>query len=633
VAATEHEEYVTRLAGLRRSLELTDNVLSRRTDVQLKFDADPEAPHPAWCARGCITVAISMIPHLMSVQGLGTLVGLNYHELAHTIYSPQNLASLHSSRLSHALFEQAYHLLEESRIETLMAGRYAAVRKHFLFPVLTFLSGGTRPKSPEMFLLTYGRRYIPASIRDPYREFFEKKHGKTAALRFAAVIDKYRVTVLTEEDGYGKAANLVYQFAQLLAEYKIKPPDIPHGKATGELGPGAKLSGTEQAQQARDAQKAASQPEEGHEPQQGAGDDGPDSPDRGGAEDSASGAPHRRGGSDPAPPVGGDAQQHALGGGVGTEDDPDPQPRAPAEVSDQIAQELKKLLRDETVLTDVSRLRSAMNDAVGKNSTLAQDTARVRSHAPTAEMYERSDALYRVLQEMWDQIDSGWNHGQSEGTQLDMNRVFAAQTDEEMEYVYNSWDPGIQDSSGLEVVILGDESGSMGDHYSWVGSSGMQRYQIASQNIWELRYALDRVGAKSTALTFQTSCQTLYNRDETTDPSAYHLFSSSGGTNPAAALSEARRIFAVSDRRHKILVMCSDGDWNSGLGTETIVGDLTAMDDVVKTIALIRGDGARGGRAWTFQHQRSFDVVGDTTGDIFDIMAAAVIRTMGRIVG
>jgi hypothetical protein len=268
-----------------------------------------------------------------------------------------------------------------------------------------------------------------------------------------------------------------------------------------------------------------------------------------------------------------------------------------------------------------------MDDHTAQNSVLAENTARAKKWPVTSAMVRRSEDIYQKLQEMWAQIESGWNFGVSDGSRLDMNRVFSAQSDEDLENVYIDWEPGRQESSGLEVVLVGDESESMSGYGSEVaGTGGKRRYQVASEGVWELRAALDRVGAKSTVLTFQTGCKVLYHRDEETDPGHYHLFSSTGGTYPADAITEARRILAVSEMPYKLLIVYTDGQWSAA--DSRISQSLDSMDDVAKVCAIIHGNSI----PWMFAYKDEFDVVEETNGDLLDIMARAVVHMMERIV-
>lgn len=675
----DQDRQETRLEGMRRALEMTDGVVCRRQDISVHF-AKGSQKHPAWCLQGRITIAVDLIPDLMSVRGMGTLIGLNYHEVAHTLYSPVNSNSLTITRTKNPHFEEAYRLLEENRVETLMIGRYAEVRKHFLLPVLTFLKKMNTDSDIELFLLTHGRRYVPKQIRSSYREYFENRYGKPVAQKCADIIDQYRFVVLATRGDFQVAGDLVNELATILDSEGINnlAPDEDRvgGTAVIDLmaaagAPSADFqknstdqkkdadkakqqeekdaaaeSGAEEAsgkpdqqeQRVQEDQSAGSARDGGDDSQDGGGED--DGPDESAPEDGGRGgkdqpreagrpAPSgmRSGGADDAPGGRDRDGDPASSDGVGTEEGVSTT-LAPHEMADEIQQEINNLLKDADVLSKVRSLRSAMDDHVAQNSVLPEDDARYRKWSVTAAMVRRSDDLYQQLQEMWAQIEPGWKFGVSDGSRLDMNRVFSAQSDEEMENVYVNWEEGRQESSGLEVVLVGDESESMSGYRSQVlGAGGKKRYHIASEGIWELRYALDRVGAKSTVLTFQTGCQVLYHRDEETDPGHYHLFSSTGGTYPKDAITEARRILAVSEMPYKLLIVYTDGQWP---GNDTgIKESLDSMDDAVKVCAVIHGDKER---PWVFSYKDQFDVVEETNGDLLDIMARAVVHMMEGMV-
>jgi hypothetical protein len=669
------DRQATRLEGMRRALEMTDGVVCKQKNITVRF-IDGQREHPAWCASGMITIAVDMIPDLMSVRGMGTLIGLNYHEVAHTLYSPQSVDYFRTlSGMRNPRFDEAYRILEENRVETLMAGRYAAVRKNFLLPVLTFLKKTGSDGDSELFLLTHGRRYIPKQIRSSYRDLFEKEYGKSVAVQCADIIDRYRFIVLTTTDDFLSAGDLINDLAEILQDEDIRNVAPDESKSTGSASAAASASGVtspkiikENTDQKKDADKAKQQEEDDgaesaagssdseelsgeaqDEPDSGAGDGGGDSQDGSGeddgpdesiSEDGGGGGKNQPGEARGAPSSGSGPQRSgqpqgrddrsrdpASASGVGTREDESPKQLAPHELAGEIQQQINELLKDDDVLREVRSLRSAMDDHTAQNSVLAENTARAKKWPVTSAMVRRSEDIYQKLQEMWAQIESGWNFGVSDGSRLDMNRVFSAQSDEDLENVYIDWEPGRQESSGLEVVLVGDESESMSGYGAEVaGTGGKKRYQVASEGIWELRAALDRVGAKSTVLTFQTGCKVLYHRDEETDPGHYHLFSSSGGTYPADAITEARRILAVSEMPYKLLIVYTDGQWSAA--DSRISQSLDSMDDVAKVCAIIHGNSS----SWVFVYKDEFDVVEETNGDLLDIMARAVMHMMERIV-
>lgn len=665
----EEDRRTTRLEGMRYALEMTDGVICRRRDIKVKFWSEPSNPYPAWCANGTINISVGVIPDLMSVRGMGTLIGLNYHEVAHTLYSPKGAHNgLRATSVKHSCFEDAYRVLEENRVETLMIGRYADVRKNFLFPVLTFLKKTDSVLDAEMFLLTHGRRYIPQQIRGYYRACFERQHGNKLTGQCADIIDLYRFTVLESPEDYLAAGDLVNRLAKILAENGIDPPKPEEGSSGGEMVRDAPSSSGQQ----KDAEKSKQQEREeaGEDAQSGAGsvsgDGGEGAPDRSDASPAEDGGPgsqdadreeHGADGDDSQDGGGGGQDQQGEAGGsspsgsgsgrsdgaqggsdrkgdpspsdgVGSQEDRNPGISEPSQLFDEIEQEMSRLIKDDAVLREVGSLRRAMEDHVAQNSVLEEDPARVRKYPVDAAMVRRSEEVAQQLAQLWAQIDPGWSFGVSEGARLDMNRIFGAQTEEDMENVYIEWEPGRQESSGVEYVIVGDGSGSMSDYGSVVeGSGGKKRFQVASESVWSVRHAMDRVEAKGTVLTFQTGCKVLHHRDEEVDPGHYHLFSSDGGTWPALAVQEARRILAVSDRPHKILLVFTDGSWPDT--DDRIRESLDAMDDVVKVCALIRGGSDR---RWEFRYNDNFDVVEETNGDLMDIMARAVIHLMERIV-
>lgn len=640
-ALKHSDRRTTAFEGMRRSLELTDGVLARKS-VTVSFPSGLFST-PAKSLGSSIYLYPDMIHDVTSYKGMANLLGLNYHELAHVIYSPAKLDFFPGNH--RASFKEAYRVLEESRIETLLVGRYPSIRKNLTVSVMQFVARENK-KHPETFLLTHGRRYLPKKIRAAIRSVFLKAFGAEATRKLAALIDEYRFMSFPDRKSRERGTEIINEFAAWMSNLGLTPPHA-HGDGAGTMteegtwGDDAKRK--EQASE--DAEKSRQREEEDEEDEPG-DVPGTDSPAERGEEDDPDGEDGDGGRQDQedededSDHDDGPASEVRVIDDVRDESDPEKlssragagedesAPLTQKELQESLEEALTEVLRDEGVQEDVGRLRDAMDDYAAQCSLLDPDEAKYRKVPVTAEMVRRSEGVADRLAELWAQIDSGWSYGVSEGSRIDMNRVFGARTPEELESVYVSWDPGRQESSGLEVVVLGDASGSMSDYNSFVAQTGMRRCEFASQNVWEVRSALAQVDAKVTVLTFQTTCKTLYSREEEADPGHYHDFRSSGGTNPLEAIKEARRILSVSEMTHKLLLVFTDGGWSYH---DEIPESLDSMTDVTKVAALIRGGaGNYYGGEWTFSMQDRFDLVEETNGDVFDIMARAVVQMMER---
>jgi hypothetical protein len=236
-------------------------------------------------------------------------------------------------------------------------------------------------------------------------------------------------------------------------------------------------------------------------------------------------------------------------------------------------------------------------------------------------MVRKSSAVADTLRQIWTRMEAGWEYGTSEGSRIDMNRAAMARDADDYESMYDDWQPGQQDDSRISAVICADSSSST---RSGVGNIwGPSIASVISRNVWELKYALQEVESTTTVLNFHSECETLYDRSDMVTAGEYAELVPGGGTVPAVAFEEARRILSFSEEPKKLFVAITDGYWfEDGLATpcrETLA-HLGSMG-VVRVAILVGGMS-------DFEYQDSFDVVALTSGDVLEPMSSAVIHLM-----
>lgn len=703
----------TQLESLRRSLQLTDQIISGRPDVRLRFsDVRPpdsqgrsgskmDKSYSVACGE-TITINVKYIPKPTSPEGIANILGLDYHELAHVMLTPADrtvilnaLQDKDKKNKTSQNFWPAFTILEEHRIETLMGARYPSLRKYFAYPVLSLLVKKTTSADMNTrHLLLHGRRYLPRKVRDTFREFFEKAYTPKAAREAEACIDEYRFLALTDKEAYNRAAILTNRFAELLDDLGITPPTPDHGDEQSTGSPN-KVQDKKQVRQehenmSKDAKADSSKQDEAEQKdpeydgsdfnkdnQEGGDDNDGDSDDPSDGNDeqpeSAESEPDEQStgsgsGSDPQGKGKGDQgnnDRKSSGSGnsdsggkgkqrssVGTSQSPgkggksagsgggtDPIRKSPAppaqpetlqphQVHSAISQIMKDLLDDDEVNAEIKRYQSAMDESNdGLASVLGYTPEKEEKHfrSVTPEMFARSSALSDQLRQLWAKMEAGWNYGVEDGPRLNMMNAAMATEPEDYDTIYDDWTPGQQETSGTEVVIMGDRSGSMGGS-RWATDDNPSLAKIVSQNIWEFMYALQEVDAKVTVLTYDGYCYTLYNRTENVTGAGWYELEGAGGTDPTSAFQEARRILTGSEMQNKLLVNFTDGGWGSS--PEAIQESLDPLWDTVKVAILLGGM-----QTGSFRYKELFDIVGESSGDILDIISKAVIEIIQRSAG
>lgn len=299
----------TKLEALRSSLQITDRILSERQNVALKFNISPAANEPSvhgadlnWAAKSLgndIFINVNRVDKPQSPDGIATILGLNYHELAHVMLTPPNRQMIKDAymphgrtgalakRTLHKMWDKAYGVLEDHRIETLLGAKYPSMQKYFAYAVLSQIVERTTPEELNLrHLLTHGRHHLPKKVRVTFKDFFEKEYGSQAAADFERVIDEYRFIPFATTVDNTRGARLVQEFAGLLEQYGITDPPSPshsedgHSDDGGTPDPGnndlEKEQRKQMAKQAKDKEKKQQEEEEKQqtpEPQESSEDD------------------------------------------------------------------------------------------------------------------------------------------------------------------------------------------------------------------------------------------------------------------------------------------------------------------------------------------------------------------------
>ena len=637
----------TRMDGLRWSLQLTNRTLSGINDLKLTFQKSADAGgyknFPAYSIATETFINTDKVEDILSDRGIAVLLGMDYHELAHIIYTWFNVDDI--KRAIRALgkvpadnFDDVYNILEEGRVEALLAARYPRMEKYFTLAVADFVVGAT---SPDTYFLVYGRRYLPKKIRQMYRARYVEDVGEVSCSKAERLIDEYR-SVLFPRD-MSQAARIISEMCELVP--KQKDGDKPHqGAVTGTAGNKKVSQNQTRAQQdSEKAQQRGDDDDGARVPDSADGERAPDEalvpPDAGGGKGSqGDGAqsgnqgsgkldgddaadPQRGRGGDSSRPDGAGSPPPGSSAGDGPGSGRVPSLREVQEAMDELASEI---VQDAAVQADIQTSRSSMGDLRnGLHSGIAVHPARNQKHYDVTDAMRARSARYaEELRRIWLAMEPGWTYGASEG-RLDMNRVFAATSDEEMEYAYSSWDEGKQHNSKATGVIFADESQSMS--YSVYNKDRVaigRRDLLSAMNIWEIKNACREVDIRLAVITYDIDYRLLYDLDEEVDPDKFAYPKNGGGTQPRGAIVEARRILSQTDDPGKFLIGLSDGDWNRD---KEVDDSLASLEDVVKAIGLI---GYSSDQRWSYEG--SFDIVRRSSGDMFGLMSEVVTTIMSR---
>jgi len=110
--------------------------------------------------------------------------------------------------------------------------------------------------------------------------------------------------------------------------------------------------------------------------------------------------------------------------------------------------------------------------------------------------------------------------------------------------------------------------------------------------------ALKGIGADVTAVAFGSESQTIYSREDKVSKQVLSV-NHGGGTDALPALEEAERLFRASNRKNKLLIMVTDGEWSDTQSCDATLRRIEALG-VLSAVAYIdtNGQGVEGDRVY-----------------------------------
>lgn len=168
---------------------------------------------------------------------------------------------------------------------------------------------------------------------------------------------------------------------------------------------------------------------------------------------------------------------------------------------------------------------------------------------PSVEFLSARDLLLSHLMQLQNILDSQYIDDQRDGRPL-VRKWISATTPMQKLHVFRRHLPDEVDETGIEVVGLLDQSGSMG---------GMIDH--ASQATWAIASAVRLSNNACTMIGFDDDAYMLIGRKQELRTREYPIFGVRGGTNPVTALNLAKEVFAASDMPNRLLYIVTDGEW------------------------------------------------------------------------
>ncbi|CAB4193065.1 vWFA domain containing protein [uncultured Caudovirales phage] len=537
-------------------------------------------------------------------RAVAMLKGINYHELAHVLFSPSRTASPYSAALQDACRDHAKisyiaevfipaNMIEDQRIEMLFSALYPGSKMYFRASTLNGVlknEDGTPSEAAIAFLFSHGRIYLPTSLRRAHRVAAEARFGSALCQAWADMIDEYIVLTLGDADAR-RAADLTIEATLVLRAMGVTPPANDHPGMPGTsstsqptidekkkaAAASAKAKQELEEQKEKDEAEKDATPAPAPTPIPDEGDDEGD--DEGGAD----------GASEPADDeADDDGEEPAAGKGKASEDndgdgDPDSEDGAGAGTgggfsdSDDSGDEPKNaqdamedLMNDPQFDRELNQLLSEFHTESEKGDIEKPKKNRTGTRTvPTPEQNGTVNRLFKVLQQMRSDAGDSWErrieHGKVNLTD------FMTRNPWELDF-FEHHEEGRDDEFNMEVVILLDMSPSMA-----------YLAERASLALWQIKSVMQRFDVPVTAYGYNdNAAKVLYSPADRVSSTSFENFGASGyGTDPLDALNRAYNVLSRSKATRRILFTITDGEWNGNTRY--------ASDAVVQKINGLRG--------------------------------------------
>ena len=498
---------------------------------------------------------INMNPNLLddvnAVSAVG-INGVNYHELAHALFSPRAGSELGQWVMETDVIETpaensweeptqtpkyllAFNTLEEGRIESLLTAKYPSTRLFLEVATTTYAITEMNPDDlAHAFYITRGRRHLDLALRQRIADLYVAKYGIEQADAVADIIDEYRTLSFPADSN--RAKTLISRMYHFVGH---KNPS-GSGNGCGErpvMKKGRPIKNSEQKRLQNEAR-----------------DGEPDTEDLRESDTKSDNIKN----------------SEVLNGDLNSD-------KAGYQAGESEGQEITINQRSYDDLNDVIALINERADFVSKLPQVKSET-KTLIKAVSGEGFGNNlnrDTLFNYS----DEIDSKFRYASNQfGTELERLRV---DNDPEWERekpsgrlniprtmnssindlprLFDKWSQG-NDNCDIEAVIMLDRSGSMyGDMYQ------------ASGAVWAMKRGLERIDASVNVLTFNHTSRTLYTDQEKAKPNQMKVSRPSGGTDPVKGLRTSLRLFRASTKPTKLLFVVTDGWWSNERENDLLV--------------------------------------------------------------
>jgi hypothetical protein len=529
----DYQEHKSKLDSVSGVYQRANRIITG-DEITVTVVDDPDMDCPARSNGRDIEFNANLIEDL-DTDSILSLHGLNFHEIAHVLYSPRKGSDLGQYVITNKM-KRAMNVLEEARIETLLANKYPITKLFLEASTTDYLLKDSPSEWGNQYLTITGRTYLGLDLRQMVADKFIAKHGVELADRLHKLIHEYKGLVFPTD--FDRAKTIITELSEIIGKDNEGQPQWSKEQGHGHNGEERDMptrgrpEGAKEQQRLQDKDKANPKQLEGIKPSVGAG----------GADDSIYNGEERD----------------------FTEED--------NAIAKKLTERMSEIKKDEYVKRQVSETRKAI---VGSDEARsAMRNATYNNETPNEVSIGLARRFGIELERIVRDNDPYWERRTRSG-KLNVARTMTPDVNA-ISSMFDTWDTG-NENTDIEAVVLLDNSSSMG---------GLMRK--VCENAWIIKRGIESIQGEVTMYSFCHESKLLYNKVERAKPRTFRFVQATGNTNPIRGLMEAERTLTQSEKSVKLLFIVTDGQWEMTEECDSIIKKLN--DRGIVTCVVFLGD-------------------------------------------
>ena len=499
---------MNRLDSIGAVYQRADRIITGDSDIAVTIAHSKDMTEPSMTDGKDIILNGSLIDDVTDDTIIG-LNGVNYHELAHVLFSPR-VGSALGQYVTTNNMKRAFNVLEEGRIERLITTLYPSTTLTLEAMNHDFILRDHPSKWGNAFATTTGRMYLPLELRQVIADKFIGQYGVALAQEVHAIVHEYRK--LSFPTDFARAKELVAQLTNLIGKDTEPDPTWAQGHGDRALPDnGRPKSGKEQGSLQERAKDNKS--EELNDKPTGFGN--------GIGKPSDKESEEYKG------------DDHNL-----TDDE--------KALQAQIEKRVKEIKNDKRIARELKDTRTAILGNTDTRTKLPKANATEQKATEQGVAYARR--FGRELERIVRDNDPAWERFLPSG-KLNISRTMNPDVNAIGE-AFDVWDTG-NDNTEIEATILIDNSGSMWGLMSTV-----------CEQAWIIKRGIESIDGSVSVYSFNSDSKVVYESNEKAKPNVYRYVPNTGWTNPYRALIEAERTLKASSKPNKLFFAITDGQWS-----------------------------------------------------------------------